>query len=544
MGGPARYHLAESGLSAWLPDENRAIVHPQFVEFAEHVRSQVIERLHANLPISPEGPIIEEFGTRLVSLTVFPLHGDVGQIQQLCERIRRLLDDLPVEVRSVKLEYQEHYRQLLDALVEGLVALAFSAHTPTALPTVIEVPERGSPYLRYLLLRHLMQPHRLRAYFSLVDAQPHRHLIREPVQVDFSRARGIDARTLTDLVTPAAGLTRYSGGALSPVIAHSLRGHAPTRLLDTRAYICYDTPENRFVAHLLRTLEQELHDLERAFRQDAEEHPARAEQAESLIKDCRCWARQVAQMERAAFLAEVGPMTVFPASSQVLQQREGYRELRDAYLQLLLSPRVRWEALEELLQVPSKDLATLYEYWCFFALADALARATGSSPDWRNLVRWEGDRWEIWLQQGQEATLYIGPATLWYNREFRRDSYSLPLRPDYTVQAGGRRWLFDAKYRLEWKDVEAALEEEKPIEDDREATFKRVDLYKMHTYRDAIQGTAAVFILYPGTVFRAFGTDRKQYENPTKLPSNFEGVGAIPLLPGRTAALEEVVRKM
>ena len=102
MGGPARYHLAESGLSAWLPDENRAIVHPQFVEFAEHVRPRVIERLRAHLQISPDGPIVEEFGTRLVSLTVFPLHGDVGQIQQLCERIRRLLDDLPVEVRVGK----------------------------------------------------------------------------------------------------------------------------------------------------------------------------------------------------------------------------------------------------------------------------------------------------------------------------------------------------------------------------------------------------------------------------------------------------------
>lgn len=455
----------------------------------------------------------------------------------------RTVLNLPVEVRSRKLGYEEDYRYLLDELADWLAALAFSVSTPTTLPTVVAAPERGSLYLAYLLIRHLMQRHRLPAAFERVRMEPHRRLVREPRRVDFAQAQQIGARALTDLVA-SADLAR-GGGVLSPAVARLLRGYVPIHLTDTRPRTDFDTPENRFVAHLLRTMGQRLGRLERAFRHDATKHPARADLARSLVADCRRWARQTAEMERAAFLEGVGPMVVFPAASQVLRRREGYRQLRDAYLRLLLSPRVRWEGLEERLEAPSRDVPTLYEYWCFFALADALARATGTSPDWRSLV-WKTDVWEVRLRQGQKARLPIGPATLWYNRGFGHpNSYSLPLRPDYTIEVRGRRWLLDAKYRLEWEELEAALKEgEESEERDRGTTFKQADLYKMHTYRDAIRGAEAVFILYPGAQFRAFGADGQRYDDPAGLPPGFAGVGAVPLRPGRTAALEAVVQAM
>jgi len=448
--------------------------------------------------------------------------------------------DLPVEVYSRKLDYEQDYRHLLDELADWLAALAFSVCTPTTLPTAVEAPGRGSLYLIYLVLRRLMAHSRVPAAFERVRTEPHRRLVREARRVDLALARQVDARTLADLVV-CTDMARGSRG-VSPPIARALRGYVPTYLTDTRPCADFDTPENRFVAYLLQVLGRKLGDVERAFQRDATEHTARADLARSLAGDCRRWAREVGEMERASFLEEVGPMAVFPAASQVLRRREGYRELRDAYQRLLLIPHVRWQGLEELLAVPSRDVPTLYEYWCFFALADALARVTGIHPDWQGMVQWKHDHWEVGLQPGQVSALHIGPATLLYNREFQRDSYSLPLRPDYTVELEGRRWLFDAKYRLEWQDIEAALEGEVPTEVEREATFKRADLYKMHTYRDAIRGAEAVFVLYPGTGFRAFGADGHRCENPADLLPGFAGVGAVPLRPGQTGALEAVVR--
>jgi predicted component of viral defense system (DUF524 family) len=109
------------------------------------------------------------------------------------------------------------------------------------------------------------------------------------------------------------------------------------------------------------------------------------------------------------------------------------------------------------------------------------------------------------------------------------------------VEAAGRCWLFDAKYRLRWEEIADAMAEEA---EDREATFKRADLFKMHTYRDAIRGAEAVFILYPGDEFRAFGVDGRHYASAAALPPDFAGVGAIPLRPGAAADVTAVVQKL
>ncbi len=449
--------------------------------------------------------------------------------------------DLPTEVYSEKIDYESDYRRLLDELTDWLSALVFSVATPTALPAATVAPERGSLYLIYLMLRRVMAHDRVPAAFEQVRLRPHRRLIREPRRVDFAQARQIDARTLADLVT-RDDLAR-GRGALPPTVSRLLRGHAPTRLIDTRPRTDFDTPENRFVAHLLSALRRQLGHLERAFRRDAGEHPARAEMAHRLAEDCQRWSRQATRMDRASFLEDVGPMTVFPAASQVLRRRGGYRQLRDAYLQILLGPCVAWEGLEEQLRVPSRKVWQLYEYWCFFALADALARVTGDPPDWQNVIETRENVWEVRLQRGLTSKLRIGPIALWYNRGFRRpNSYSLPLRPDYTVEAAGRRWLFDAKYRLRWEDLSEVMDEEET--EDREATFKQADIYKMHTYRDAVAGAEAVFIIYPGTEFRAFGADGERYESAEALLPGFAGVGAIPLRPEATAEMETVVRML
>jgi len=104
VGGPARYHLAESGLSAWLPDENRAIVNPRYREFATGVRGEMLALLRQHLDLSPDGPILEEYGDRLVTYTVFPLGGDHEAVAALVTQVRELLGrgGFDVDVRQGK----------------------------------------------------------------------------------------------------------------------------------------------------------------------------------------------------------------------------------------------------------------------------------------------------------------------------------------------------------------------------------------------------------------------------------------------------------
>jgi predicted component of viral defense system (DUF524 family) len=67
---------------------------------------------------------------------------------------------------------------------------------------------------------------------------------------------------------------------------------------------------------------------------------------------------------------------------------------------------------------------------------------------------------------------------------------------------------------------------------ERRGVFKRVDLYKMHTYRDAIPTARSVWILYPGTELRFFGRDGCVANAAEEVQPRPVGVGAIPLAPG------------
>ena len=59
-----------------------------------------------------------------------------------------------------------------------------------------------------------------------------------------------------------------------------------------------------------------------------------------------------------------------PSSSIVLQRREGYRDILRKWLQSQAAAKMKWEALESVHRENQKDVATLYEYWCFFRLLD------------------------------------------------------------------------------------------------------------------------------------------------------------------------------
>ncbi len=64
------------------------------------------------------------------------------------------------------------------------------------------------------------------------------------------------------------------------------------------------------------------------------------------------------------------------------------------------------------------------------------------------------------------------------------------LRPDISIVVpdgpNAGLYLLDAKFKLQKLDSAMKDEEDREVEtEERHGTFKRADLYKMHTYRDA-----------------------------------------------------------
>ncbi len=454
----------------------------------------------------------------------------------------KVLLDLPLEVRSRKVDYLRDFRNLVDDLTDRAATLCFSVNSPSTFRTLLEDQNPPTTFLTYLVLRHLMRADRLPAAVRRIALQPDRRLLRSPVWRDLGEARSLSSRTLLAMMAHPEHLSPAPGRG-APAVRRALGGRLPVRLLDEEVRLDLDTPPNRFVACALRQVEETLATLEQRFRAEMRDHPSRAERSRRFASDCRAWLKQVADLRRLPFLQGLGPLRGMPSASPVLMLREGYREVRDAWSRMHLGGRVRWEALQALLTVPARDLPALYELWCFFALADALERRSGFRPDWARALKVQRDLYTVRLGQGRRASVPVGPYLLSYNRSFRRSqdgTWSVPLRPDYVVERDGQRWLFDAKYRLESAQVREGFEDRPPAR----RSVVRGDLYKMHTYLDAIHLARASFVLYPGDDFRAFHRSGSLAERPRDLPTDFHGVGAIPLLPGHIASLDEAVRQL
>jgi len=138
------------------------------------------------------------------------------------------------------------------------------------------------------------------------------------------------------------------------------------------------------------------------------------------------------------------------------------------------------------------------------------------------------------LHDDKEVTL-----SLFYNKDFNpiddkatlwADSYSGVFNPDISIAIKMDEhvhWLhFDAKYRLDLSKWKSELSGDTAVA----SSFKREDIHKMHTYRDAVLGTRGSYVLYPGQekINELYVRNpSKDYRDTNLMPS----VGAFPLKP-------------
>lgn len=419
---------------------------------------------------------------------------------------------LVLEVISPKFPGVEQHVGFLSALLDDLFAraarLPFTVSADTS-RGVIDVPVPPTPlFTLHFLLQHARK---LREASAVVVARPHRRLADAPEFVPLAAVSEADPDVLLDVLTSPERWVRESGFPL----ATKLRGHAPSDVWQRRPEETLDTPENRFVKAFLRDL---LFAAEALPRQPWWRHVSAERQR--VIHETETHLRQ--SFSQPMF-AEVGEMRRIPSSSRVLLRREGYRELLDAWRLFNLARRPFFGPLQ--LAIDLRDIATLYEVWCFFALMEEIAAALDITPSLS--LRVSDEHGLYWRSEAR----FNSAGTLVYNRRVR--GYSVGLRPDYLWYRNGKPDVaLDAKFRLDradWSDETST------------ATVKNDDLYKMHTYRDAL-GLRAAVAVYPGDVERFYDVSRANTDLcsiPTILLSEREGVGAMSLSPP-TGSSEEL----
>lgn len=436
-----------------------------------------------------------------------------------------------VEVRSRKLDYLTHYRWMLRDIAETAADVVMERFAPT---TQRFQPDETSDsqvlYQRFAFLQALFEDDILQAALCRIVSRPH-HTWESVETIRFA-SRGVPSSSDVGL--------HYMRPGPRTVAAHLPWGSVPLRWRICQHVETMDNPENQFVKFALSTWREVLARIaDRLERISEGSARARGVKEVSEVLD------KVDQFLEEGVFRDVGALVRFPASSQVLQKKAGYRDVLRSWLQFECAARLSWAGGDDVYAAGQRNVATLYEIWVFLELVRIVAGLCNQPPDLAELFEAREQDLAFGLRQGRTRALkgtvnILGRSlgvSLHYNKTFSpgKETWSRSMRPDYSIHIapdGDPRgfWVhLDAKYRVD--EIEDIFGRKDIVEADEDAqgtncegprfVSKRADLLKMHAYRDAIRRSSGAYIVYPGN----------QQETCPRYHEILPGIGAFALRP-------------
>ena len=454
---------------------------------------------------------------------------------------------IPVEVRSKKIDYFNQYSAMIADLSQHALSLIFEVNSPLYQEFVIANEEKLTYYEDFMFLEYLFRQDNLPVVFEYLSKNMHSQLINHDEIVPISLANNLNSSSLNNIVSRPNQLFKTNSQIK---MAEKLNGYLPINIHQVKHEDSIDTPENQFFKYFLDMLQNLVEKL-------------LSNSKKGYIQDkLKFFREEIEYYLSAKFFNHISTMDYVPFNSQILQKKEGYRDIFQYFLMLEFSFRLSWDDLNNKFKGFEKKLSELYEYWCYFEILKVLNDLSIIKIDFEDVFEVNRSKWGINVIKGKRSSKKFKlnirghdvDIELFYNLTFsdKTDykSYSLAFKPDYTLlitTTVNQHFIhFDAKYRSELEIIDfyekigekSGSEIEKEIEkrdalEEKEYVFKDADIYKMHTYKDSILLSSGSYVLYPGTKSKYF----KQED--LVIPS----VGAFSLTPGNTDIEEDNLTK-
>lgn len=458
-------------------------------------------------------------GTYVGSLTLA-----IRDVAQDCE-----IAQVSMEIKSVKAEYRTDYRKMLEDITVYYTDLVLMQGSPVTQKLEIDndTPQQ-TLYQRYAFVRSIVESAAFQEAIHKIIASPVRKWEETVVERNVSNVKRLSRRNMHQMVASRDRIPVCNGEDMGlPLGMNSV----PRTLTVAYKRDTTDNQENQFVKFVLRSFTSFCSEL-RGKKNANDRLKAEIDKTMDVLNSHL----------NTLFFKQVSMPSQLNLNSPVLQRKEGYREILQAWLMFDLAAKLSWKGGDNVYEAGKRNVAVLYEYWVFFKLLEVISRVFEIDPVSINkLVKTDADHINLEIQQGK-MTMIDGlydagkrkfNIRFYYNRTFahtredeelgKSSSWTMNMRPDYTLsiwpgeismEQAEREDLivhihFDAKYRVNKIDLgvddsmndeqmsEALLNEKKEQE---EGIYKRADLLKMHAYKDAIRRTSGAYILYPGTV--------------------------------------------
>lgn len=434
-----------------------------------------------------------------------------------------------LEIKSVKAEYRTDYRKMLEDITAYYTDLVLTQGSPVT--QKLEIDNDTPPqtlYQRYAFVRSIVESLAFQEAIRKIISNPVRKWEEDIVERNVSNVKRLSRRNMHEIATSRDRITVQNGAELG--LPHGLHS-VPRTLTVVYKRDTLNNQENQFVKFVLRSFSSFCSEL-RSKKNAGDRLKAEIDKTMDLLNSHL----------NTIFFKQISLPSQINLNSPVLQRKEGYREVLQAWLMFDLAAKLSWKGGDNVYEAGKRNVAVLYEYWVFFKLLEVVSRVFDISPvSINNLVKTDADKINLEIQQGRMTMiegLYDAGSRkfnvrFYYNRTFahtregdelhKSGSWTMNMRPDYTLsiwpgeismEQAEREDLivhihFDAKYRLDRIDLglddstneeqisDALLNEKKEQE---EGVYKRADLLKMHAYKDAIRRTSGAYIIYPGTV--------------------------------------------
>ncbi len=295
-----------------------------------------------------------------------------------------------------------------------------------------------------------------------------------------------------------------------------------------------DTPENRFIKSVIKTSTSKLAQISKLAK-NKEKSLENPRLSESFFKQLSEWYSSLQVFHRNRMFQEVGIYNGLSRESLVLQQKPGYAKVYRVWQKL------KWyfELLGNDASLSLRNVAELYEVWCFLEVRDILLDL-GFNELPNKKAELVNNGLEVSMKDGfggaflfdrqDGIKLRLAHEPLFRNNTKPIKTWLTAQEPDILLEAtfpdeSAFIWLFDAKYRIK------PNEEQDLVPDDA--------INQLHRYRDALihlqklesgisnksRPVFGAYALYPGFY------EQEKEENPYQGAINEIGIGAFSLLP-------------
>lgn len=487
--------------------------YPIWVEFGSHVKN-------ARFGSMLQGDN-ENFSFRRGILAGFINYGnDIGKSEILIDynvgtELRHFR--FGFEVLSTKLNYHEHWRQIIEDIESEyrMLSLDYMKRTFHGFS-----PESSgeTPDLVWWSIFAEEQKKFIKAVKGIIERPRH-------------RLHGIETYLRADKLTRVPVY-------LENELAEHRREQAHLYRVEQQIQ-SNDTQENRFLKHALGQITNKYESLKKRIE-------GIRGMSDPYKEDMKEMLNTLKHLERNPFFRTVGRFKGLNQESMVLQKATGYSQVYRTWNLL----RRAYSLNEGIYRLQSKDIATLYEIWCFIEVSHIVKELLGIDVDVDHRNRMEMNGIFTWeLGKGEHSRILfkkdnVELAELVYNpkhTEKENDNISMEnlvvptvaQKPDIVLQLTKQdlqkdmkmTYLFDAKYRIEGRTPSGV---DTPPEDaiNQMHRYRDAIYYKEHSSNELKKEIIGGYILFPGDGQKADVEVSKFYKTISEV-----NIGAFPLRP-------------